>query len=90
MRLIPSLTELVKRAQSVFRHLKRLVLYARVLVNGEAVTKFLYNLAVEDGETETIYEAITAYLSEKSVSVSKVIGFGSDGANMMRGCHIRW
>ena len=72
----------------MFGHLKRLVLYARVLVNGEVVTRFLDNLIVKDGKAETIYEAITAYLSEKSVSVSKVIGFGSDGSNVMIGCHI--
>lgn len=38
-----------------------------------------------DGTAESIYDAITRYCETKDIPLSKCVGFGSDGANVMTG-----
>lgn len=65
---------------------KQLVLYGRyVSKNGEPCSTFLRIQDLQDGTAERIIEAIKAYIALKGLSLSKLMGFGSDGASVMTG-----
>lgn len=60
--------------------LKQLVLVARLVTDTEGVkTSFLNVADIFDGTAETIEAAILKYFDNKSLEVSKLWGFGSDG-----------
>lgn len=64
---------------------KQLVLYGRyVSKNGEPCS-ILRIQDLQDGTAERIIEAIKAYIALKGLSLSKLMGFGSDGASVMTG-----
>lgn len=66
--------------------LKELVLYARYLSpDGKAKSTYLSIQDLFNGTAETIYEAITKYCASNDISLSKCMGFGSDGASVMTG-----
>ena len=68
--------------------MSRLVLVARYVTDTEGVkTSFLNVADIFDGTAETIEAAILKYLDNKSLEVSKLGGFGSDGAAVMTGRH---
>ena len=65
--------------------LKQLVLVARY-VDAEGVkTSFLNICDIFDGTAKTIEAAILNYVDSKSLAISKLRGFGSDGAAVMTG-----
>ena len=66
---------------------KELVLYARYLApdGGAPKSTFLKIRDLVDGTAESIYNAITQYCETKDIPLSKCVGFGSDGANVMTG-----
>lgn len=68
--------------------LKQLVLVARYVTDTEGVKTSFFNVAdIFDGTAETIEAAILKYLDNKSLEVSKLCGFGNDGAAVMTGRH---
>ena len=42
---------------------------------------------MQDGKAKTIEQAIVSLIHEVNISVDKIVGFGSDGASNMAGCH---
>ena len=65
--------------------LKKLIIYVRIVKNGSALTLFLGNYRVTTGTAECVFEKIEV-LSDRNISVVKVIGLGFDGAAVMCGC----
>ena len=65
---------------------KQLVLYGRyVSESGESHSTFLRIVDLVDGTAERIEEAIRAYMTDKQLTFSRLMGFGSDGASVMTG-----
>ena len=66
---------------------KKLVIFARMLDPETYIpsTCYLENIKVPDGTGKVVSTAILDCLSDRSVSMSKVMGFGSDGAKAMTG-----
>ena len=65
---------------------KQLVLYGRyVSESGEPRSTFLRIVDLVDGTAERIEEAIRAYMTDKQLTFSRLMGFGSDGASVMTG-----
>lgn len=62
-----------------------LVVYIRLISSTDfkPVTHFLTNVHVLDGKAATITEAILKALRERKIPITKVTGFGSDGASAM-------
>lgn len=62
-----------------------LVVYMRLIsfTDFKPVTHFLTKVHVLDGKAATVTEAILKALKEKKILISKVTGFGSDGASAM-------
>ena len=68
---------------------KKLILYVRLLDPDTfiASTHFIGNITVEGSSctAEVLFNLIIQFLEEKKIDISKVIGFGSDGAAVMTG-----
>ena len=65
---------------------KQLVLYGRyVSDSGDPCSTFLRIVDLADGTAGKIEDAIKAYLSDKGLPFSQLMGFGSDGAAVMTG-----
>ena len=66
---------------------KKLVVYARTLdpENYTATTHYLENVKVSCGSGQVVSQAILDCLEQRNVPLSKVMGFGSDGAKAMTG-----
>ncbi|XP_070576346.1 uncharacterized protein C17orf113-like [Ptychodera flava] len=66
---------------------KKLVMYVRVIEEDfTPKTRYIGNVKVKDGTAETIATELKINLLEKHrVKPSQLIGFGSDGASVMRG-----
>ena len=65
---------------------KQLVLYGRyVNEQGDPVSTLLKMIDLVDGTAQHIVETVTSYLAEKDLLLSKLMGFGSDGAAVMTG-----
>ena len=64
-----------------------LVVYVRLtcisLTDFKPATHFLTNVHVLDGKAATVTEAILKALKKRKIPISKVTGFGSDGASAM-------
>ena len=60
-----------------------LVMYIRHVnpVNFKPVTHFLNNVQVKDGKAATLTEAILDTMRKRNIPMSKLTGFGSDGAS---------
>lgn len=65
--------------------LKKMVLYIKIVKNGEAKVFFVANVTVPDGKAETIFQAILEWLESNNIDVDKVMALGSDGAAVMMG-----
>lgn len=64
---------------------KKLVMFAKIIHNGELKLEFCANVDIVDGKAETVYKEIINWLGSVGVNVDKVSGFGSDGASVMAG-----
>lgn len=64
---------------------KQLVIYVRIIHDGKPETHFLQLQEIANGTAETITSALLASCREYNIDISKVMGFGSDGAAVMIG-----
>ena len=64
--------------------LKQLVLVGRY-VTGSRIKTFLCITDIPNGTAKTIKETILKFLNEKSLDITKLCAFGSDGASVMTG-----
>lgn len=64
---------------------KMLITYLTLQQKGEAETVFIGNYAIPSGTAECIVTKIKNVLSARGVAMSRVVGLGSDGANVMVG-----
>ena len=67
-------------------NLKQLVIFIRILVEGQAQTHFLKIADICDGKAETIKGKLLSVCNQSEISMNKVFGFGSDDASVMTGC----
>ena len=65
---------------------KKLVIIFKILVDGQPQVVFGTNCEVTDGKSDTIVNALRKYLTSVGLNLEKVIGIGTDGANVMVGC----
>ena len=66
--------------------INEMVVYARYIDSSALVkTAFLKIVELRNGSADTIEEALLAYLSDNSIPISGLVGFGSDGAAVMTG-----
>ena len=67
---------------------KKLAIYVRYLVDGEASVAFLCNEQITDCTANGIETALIHVLTQKGITddtVSKLLGLGTDGASVMTG-----
>lgn len=64
---------------------KNLVINFKLLVGGIPVVQFSCNVEVVDGKAATIVTAVRQYLATIGIPLEKVVGIGTDGANVMIG-----
>ena len=65
---------------------KELVVYARFLLPDATVsTAFLRISELPNGTAEAVEGVLVSYLEDKSLSIERMVGFGSDGASVMTG-----
>ena len=68
--------------------LKEMVIYVMYLTpEAKVCTGFLTINELPDGTAETVEKNLTAYLESKDMPLSRMVGFGSDGASVMTGRH---
>ena len=68
--------------------IKELVIYARYLsASGEVKNVFLSIVELPNSTADVIEESLVSFLDKSSISLSHLVGFASDGANVMTGCH---
>lgn len=65
---------------------KKLVIYFKLVIDGKPCIQFGTNIEVVNGKAQTIIDAVRNVLKSFGVPLQNVIGFGSDGANVMIGC----
>ena len=67
--------------------IKELVIYARYLsASGEVKNVFSSIVELPNGTADVIKESLVSFLDKSSISLSCLVGFASDGANVMTGC----
>ena len=64
---------------------KKLVMFCRIVHGGVVRVELCANISIVDGKAETVYDSILNWLQENGISITKVSGFGSDGASVMTG-----
>ena len=64
---------------------KKLVIYARIVINGQPFIHFVRDVNIIDGKAETIVKALEVFFAEKGLAMSKVTSLASDGASVMVG-----
>ena len=64
-----------------------LVVFCRFLDAGEPATCYLRVADIVDGKVEIIEKKLLEICGQCDITLSKVLGFGSDGASVMTGCH---
>ena len=70
--------------------MKEMVVYVLYLTSeGNVVTSFLSIIQLPDSKANTVEYHLIAYLESKHIPLSRVVGFGSDGAAVMTGKHTR-
>ena len=68
--------------------LKEMVVYVRYLSSeGKPCTQFLTITELPNGTAETVEKYLLRYLESKTIPLSCMVGFGSDGAAVMTGRH---
>ena len=66
--------------------LNEMVIYARYITpNADVKTVFMKIVPLFNGTAGTIEEAVIAFLEEKAISISQMLGFATDGASVMTG-----
>ena len=65
--------------------IEQLLVYARAIKDGEAITKYLGIIPVPNGKSDTIYQAVVDFAEDIGIDLSVLAGFGSDGAKSMVG-----
>jgi len=64
---------------------KNLIVYIRYVCNGKVQTKLLGNVKITDGTANMITTELLQVLKKRHLDVSRMVGFGSDGASVMTG-----
>ncbi|KAJ4947324.1 hypothetical protein JOQ06_009360 [Pogonophryne albipinna] len=64
---------------------KMLITYLTLQHKGEPETVFIGNYVIPSGTAECITTKIKDVLSGRGVAMARVVGLGSDGANVMNG-----
>lgn len=64
---------------------KHLSVCFRFVKNGEAVTKFLSNVSIQDGKAHTIVEHLIKCLTDLGLNPTKIVSLATDGAATMTG-----
>ena len=64
---------------------KNLIIYIKLLIDGELKIVFGDIVKVGDGKSQTILQAIVKFMKDRGIEFSKLVGFASDGANVMIG-----
>lgn len=64
---------------------KELIVYLKLVIEGEAHGMLARLQTVRDGRSLTIFQAVQDLLRELGFEASQVVGFGSDGASAMLG-----
>ena len=68
--------------------IKELVIYARYLsASGDVKNSFLSIVELPNDTAEVTEEQLVSFLEKSSISLSHLVGFVSDGASVMTGCH---
>ena len=67
--------------------LNEMVIYARYIENGKVSTSFLKICELFNGTADTTETTLVAYMEDKGLSMSKMVGLGTDGASVMTGVH---
>ena len=62
-----------------------MIIYVKYIFEGRDKTSFLCNLETSNGTAAAIKEVIDRYFEKIGVPLSKIVGFGSDGAAVMLG-----
>ena len=62
--------------------LNEMVIYARYIKNGKVVTNFLKICKLFSGTAGAIETTLVAYMEDKGLSMSKMVGLGTDGASV--------
>ena len=65
--------------------LNEMVIYARYIENGKVATSFLKICELFNGTADTIETTLVTYMEDKGLLVSKMVGLGTDGANVTTG-----
>lgn len=64
---------------------KHLSVCVRYVKDGESVTKFLGNVALEDGKAHTIVRCLIEFLESLKLDTSRLVSLATDGASVMMG-----
>ena len=64
---------------------KEMVIYGRYVRSGKVATTFLNICELPNGTADTIETTLLAYMDKNNLSVSKMMGLGTDGAAVMTG-----
>ena len=68
--------------------IKELVIYARYLsASAEVKNTFLSIVELPNDTTDVIERSLVSFLDKSSILLSRLVGFASDGVNVMTGCH---
>ena len=67
--------------------LNEMVIYARYVENGKVVTNFLKICELFNGTADTTETTLVANMEDKGLSMSKMVGLGTDRASVMTGVH---
>ena len=59
----------------------------RYTENGKVVTNFLKICKLFNGTADTTENTLVAYMEDKGLLMSKMVGLGTDGASVMTGVH---
>ena len=66
-------------------NLKQLVVFTKYLVASLPQTRFLKVVSLQDGKAETIEQKLVEVCQTCKIPLTKIFGFGSDGASVMVG-----
>ena len=64
---------------------KQLIIYVRYVLEGDIRVRYLKISDLKDGTAATIEEELLSVCQSVGINLSKVVGFGSDGASVMVG-----
>ena len=62
-------------------------MYMRYVLNGEVHSHFLSLIELSGGTAPEIVDVILRVFTPRNISLEKICGVATDGANVMVGCH---